>query len=506
MVSEIDLASSSTSTNFLYQCLTAFNEWISSLDSFEQRFQGNLVAVPTIDKESGLVWIEKTEIVPQDSSPASNTVYLGVRGTKNRLVHGSVVAFFAKGSTQNAFLHGKKVQRLSGRLPKDWDETLFLVVDLGHCHVAFYNTARHVFLGVALNGEVFEHYAAVDLSAPGVKDEDFISAVPPGAIFVMQSEKEDGGNVSLYSKRCKSFIGVTSGGCTTWSKSVYGPGDLSLQMAVIMESWLLENVGQGERPLLPRANTIQQCFETFETWTKGLASFPGKCDGNLVATAREITVVGDIGSPQTEVHFSSDAKDSRIRAGKLGTINNLATGNVVVLHNKGLNRDLEINRGQVGVKPPPPIYGTAGTRLMYQNGHFHVSNLYPSDTSYPLLIVHLGRDRIAFYHIQSEEFLVMKPNSSVVGVQARRLLRHSDVSDEFFVNQIPEGAVFVMNTERSDHSAVSFYSEKFERYLTVNKDQSVNGSSDSPGPSQMFHIIVLMSIERFGEQSHKDEI
>jgi hypothetical protein len=504
MVSEIDLASPPTTTNFLYQCLSAFNEWIGTLDTFEQRFQGNLVAVPEIDKESGLVRIEKTEIVPPESPTTNDIVYLGVHGTKKHLVHGSVVAFFAKGSAQNAFLHGKEtlnVQRLSDHLPKKWDETLFLVVDLGHCHFAFYNTARHVFLGATLSGEVAEHSTALDLSAPGVQDDDFIGCVPPGAVFVVQSEKDDGGKVSLYSKQTKSFIGVTHDGYVRSSKSRYshGAGDLSLQIAVIMESWRLENVAQSERPLLPRANTIQQCFETFETWKQGLATFPGKCDGNLVATAREITVVGDIGSPQTEVHFRPD-KDSRLRVGKLGTINNLTSGSVVVLHNRGLNRDIEINRGRVSAKPP---FGSYSTRLTHQNGNYHVSNLCLAHTDYPLLVIRLGRERIAFYHVQSEEFLVMKPDSSVVGVQGRRFLRHSDVSDEFFVNQIPEGAVFVMTTESSDHSAVSFYSEKFGRYLTVNNDQSVGGSIDGPGPSQMFLIIVLMNIERFGEGPHK---
>jgi hypothetical protein len=502
MVSEIDLAPPSTSTNFLYQCLSAFNEWISSLDSFEERFQGNLVAVPEIDAESGLIRVGKTVIVPEYRSPASDTVYLGGRGMKDRLVHGSVVALFAKGSAQNAFLHGKKVPRLSDCLPKDWDETLFLVVDLGHCHVAFYNTARHVFLGVDLNGNVFEHYAAVDLSASGVQDKDFMSSVPPGAIFVIQPENADESSVSLYSKRSKSFIGVTREGCITSSTSVYGDGDLSLQVALIMESWRLDNVGHRERLQLPRANTIQQCFEIFEAWAKGLDSFPGKYDGNLVATAREITVVGDIGLPRTELHFRPGKKDSWIRVGKLGTINDLATGNVVVLHNKELNRDLEINQGHVGAKPPEDRYSTEITRLAWQNGHYHVSDLYPSDTNYPLLVIGLGRNRIAFYHVHSEEFLVMKPNSSVVGVQARKFLRHSDVSDELFLNQIPEGAVFVMNTVRSDHSAVSFYSEKLGRSLTVNNDR-LEGSSDGPGPSQMFHIIVLMNIERFGEGSHK---
>jgi hypothetical protein len=511
IVSEIDFASSTTSTNFLYQCLTAFNEWISTLDSFEQRFQGNLVAVPEIDKESGLVHVGKTEVVPQESPTTNDIVYLGVSGTKKHLVHGGVVAFqgFAKyGSvSKNAFLRGKGActgERSSDRLPKGWDDTLFLVVDLGRCHFAFYNPARHVFLGIDLNGIVFEQNPEVDLSAPGVQDEDFMSCIPPGAIFVVQSEKVDGREVSLYSKRSKLFVGVTSSGAITSSKSVHGDWDLSLEIVVIMESWRLENVAHHDQLPLTRANTIQQCFEVFEAWKKGLDAFPGKCDGNLVATAREITVVGDIGSPQTEVHFRQGVKDSRVRVGKPGTINSLAMGSIVVLHNKGLNQDLEINQGQVGASSPD----SHCRRLTYTNGRHQVCNLFLADTKYPLLVIRLGRERIAFYHIHNEEFLVMKRSGTVVGVQARKPLRNCDVSDESFTNQLPEGAIFMMNPECSDHSVVSFYSEKFEGYLTVNKDKSVNGSSDSPGPSQMFHIIVLMSIERFGEQSHKafDEI
>jgi hypothetical protein len=466
--SEIDLVSSSTCKNFLHQCLKEFNKWLAALDTLEGRFPGNVAAVPEIDKESGLVRVEKRICRPQKKSSIGG-VYVGVPGTKKCLTHGSVIALHCSGT--NSFLHLTGVHNeecARHPLPRGWVDTLFLVVELGNCHFAFYSTSQHAFLGVNWKGEVFEHFPEVDLADPGVQDEDFLNCIPPGAIFVVQSEKMDGREVSLYSRLSKSFIIMKSlhGGIGSASNGTgsYARAHQSFPIVLVMESSSINDMAQREMLAPTKGNTIQQCFEAFETWKKGLDSFPGKFEGRLVAATREITVVGDMGPPETEIHLV----DFEIRVGVKGTINNLATGSVVVLHNRALHQHLEIAQGRV-------------------KGQYYASGLCLRDN--PFLAIRISSDRVAFYHIQNEEFLVMKSDGRVAGVHSRLCLSKSEVTDELFCSQIPEGAAYLVRSEQSDHSAVSLFSEKANMYLTMNADHSVNGSGGDPHTSQIFQIM-----------------
>jgi hypothetical protein len=360
---------------------------------------------------------------------------------------------------------------------KDCEAGLFVVLDLGRGHFSLYSVAYDQFLGFYHSDQIFGYWPVVDLS--NIDDRQFLAEIPDAAVFVVQPQRSDGSTISLYSKCTKSFIQVAgdyfTGGSTGTS------ADEEFQVLVVMDAEKLTGVTKVN-PCTSRPSTssvMKQSYDAFVEWSGGLRSFARRLDGNLMAQSREVSVLGDILSPRTEI-LRGDVENSEVQLGKVTSIGNLSNGNVVALHSVTRNGFVQINGNRAQVESTP-----------YNAGNLPLS----SDLGF-FLVTALGDDRFSFYSITHDQFLVVKAPHDVIGIQRKLNLGRHKLTDETFLDQIPAGAVFTVKSEKSDGSAVSLYSETSKSYITASGGTTIDATATSPGEEQFFQIVLLMKIQR----------
>jgi hypothetical protein len=110
-------------------------------------------------------------------------------------------------------------------------------------------------------------------------------------------------------------------------------------------------------------------------------------------------------------------------------------------------------------------------------------------------VIHSGDNRWSFYSILHDQFLVLKSPTELICVQPNVSLRTPDISDNIVLERVPDGAWFYINQESSDGHSVSLLSQKSQTYVTVNDDGTASAEADSPGDSQLFQIVLIMTVD-----------
>jgi hypothetical protein len=471
-------------SDFLAQSLRAFRGWHDSLAEHNHRFKGNLFAIPELGGETGTVRVATTNVVKRETAGIYQHVYLGFRGTTRSLVHGSVVALRD---------HAQKYERYINVLPRSSDryvdthpsiDDLFLVIDLGNHHFSFYNIGNDHLLGLS-HGERDPPWSSTfgccpvrDLSESGISDHEFISEIPNSSIFVVQPERPDGAIVSLYSKCAKGFFPSDS----STGASACDP----FQIVVAFEAAAVV-AGCSKRKVLPSAwpctaaSIMQQSYDAFVKWKREIESFPNRFSGNMIAAAKEASVLGDVLPPRTEIVCGS-GKISEVQLGKVTGMGDLSYGNVVALRMIARDRFLE----------------TDGTSAKLHSRSCDAEKLPLADNEVHFLVAELGEDRYSFYNIYHDQFLVAKSPQNIIGLQRKLNLSRSELSDEAFLDQIPRGAIFIVKPGNCQGSVVSLYSETCKGYVTSPERQKLEATATAVGNAELFQVVLLMKIERHG--------
>jgi hypothetical protein len=470
--------------DFLSQCFRAFNNWHSLLEKHDYGKKGNLVACPGMDRDTGTIYVAETNVVEHDVSSESELPCLGFTGTKSHLIHGSVVSLYCDAS--KCFLQLEDGRARPKRcpsvhqLPTNSTNELFLVVDLGHGCFALYNIKLGQFVGINASFEVYGLCSVADIAEGGVGDEDLVEGIPDDAIFVVRSERSDASLISFFSLFRKRFLTIRSDSIEATATQT---GDYQLfRVVVVMDSACLGGLNDRSKWVpansLARKFTIQQCFNAFFKWVAGLATLANQLDGNLVGVAKQNPSTGDISAPETEV-MKQSYKNMEICLGSPGRACSLTHCNVVVLASLKLRRLLVFDFGKAISMSSVPITCEA-RRCQF-------------------LVLKLGENRCAFYHVHCGSFLVVKSPDEVVPIQPKCHLERASVSDEQILSRVPEGGIFTVKLERSDGSAVSLFSDKFQRFLTFAEDGKINATGTSPGDQQLIQVVLLMKVELFPE-------
>jgi hypothetical protein len=468
-------------SDFLSQCVRAFNQWFSLKNEHKK---GNVVVIPALDDEKGVVHIATTDVTLQDGSTVEENVYLGVTGTQFDLVHGSVVAIYCDASQRFLQMVGRRVNPKEGasseKLSRDALSHLFLVVDLGHDCFAFYGIKAGRFLGISSGFEVYGLWSAADLKKDPLDDEDVVEAIPDDALFIARSERSDGSLVSFLSLFQKRFLGIENGSIHA-STTTVGPCE-TFRIVVVMDSSRLggldEQCAWVPASGLARKFTIQHCFNAFSQWKAGLATFPNRLDGNLVGVLKQDPSTGEISISDTEIVQSQRLSSARL--GIPGRVDSLSHCNVVALRSRKIDRFMRTQLGSVA-------------------GSVNAPQITPTSRNRPYLVLTIAENEFAFYNVYWNSFLVVESPDSVIPFQPKMHLGREAVSDEHILSRIPEGAVFIVKSEGSDGSAISLYSKKFHTFVTMTDDGKVNASATSPGDSELFRIVLLMKVDLFAE-------
>jgi hypothetical protein len=473
-------------TDFLPQCLRTFTEWRDSLDGRSDRLEGNFVAFPEIDSCSGSVRIAKTVVVDVAETEENDQVYLGDQGKLSDLVHGSVIALHSVAHDRFVQMTASQTKSRSsqvlGRLPKAWERELFLVVHLGYQHLAFYNVNNGKFLGInSVSRFAHGYWPGNDLLCPGIDDGKFLDSTPKAAIFVVQRERSDGSVISIFSKYSKTFLRMAEDG-TVDAKPDGSSAWKNFRIVVVMNSkHIVRPPGSFERAWsveCATTSTIQQCYSTFVSWKNGLNSFSGCFDGNLMSTVQVVAASGDVLAPVTKVIRTSTGTNTLVQLGKVVPSTRVSHGNVVALYHEKSGLFLETNFNQVRG-------GSKGTA-----GKLKLTDYRPN-----LLVISSGDNRFSFYSICHDQFLVLKSPTEMVCLQPNVSLRTPCVSDDVVLDRVPDGAWFYINQEGSDGYQISLLSEKFQTYVTIDDGGKANAMATSPGDSQLFQIVLIMSVD-----------
>jgi hypothetical protein len=467
-------------TDVLCQCLRAFTEWHDALDPHAYGNQGNIVAVPAIDGESNSIRVDSIEKIVQ--SQINNQLYLGVRAKKDKLVHGSVVGLYSY--ARKAFLDMTKgvvspkpspscAQLTTGIQSKG---ALFLVIDLGYDYFAFCSIDNGQFLGINPSYEVHGMWSSSDLSIGSTCDVDVIESIPEDAVFWVRSERSDGSTISLYSPARQRFLRLSPKGFFDAESDT--PGDLeSYQPVLVMDAAGVGGLNETST-WIPRSRSarkfaIQRSVRAFSIWKDNLASSDVHWDGNVVAVAKEDPTSNGIAI--SEAVHKTPAPPTSIHLGEVADVESISHCNVIALHCAEHNSFLVHNVGQICAAGP-----RSATDI-------------PADSRRSLfLVIELGDHQFAFYHIDCNRFLVAMAPDKIVALPAKTPLELPKVSDETIIDQLPEGAVFVVRPERSNGTVVSLKSQRFQTYLTLNADKTVSAVATSAGPSQQFQVVLLM--------------
>jgi hypothetical protein len=473
--------------NFLSNCHDACTEWLSSVLSLEEKFKGNLVAIPEVDSTTGKVRVTRTGIVDSGLKSSNKIVYIGEEGCTQSLNHGSVVALHC--SRHNRFLRlfqGKAdspmphdINQLPGLC---FHDRLFLVVKLSSDQCAFYNIGSAQFLGMNGGEQLVGFWPVVEPCSTGFTDQAFIDQIPQDAIFTVTSERSDNGEFSLYSSTCQRFVRMTDKGV------VDGAGKRALawerfQVLVVMDSSSI-GVDQEfiEQSTTLHCSILKQSAKVFMDWTRALPTTAECKLGNLVATAHVHPTSGHILFPKTERFYGPDNASQQgiqqgIHLGKLVNRRCLSNGNVVALYNAHHSRFVRIHEGLASTAQKIPCEELP---LVWGSEQF--------------LVVSCGGDDYAFYSFHQRQFLGMKRPDLVVGIRPSvDLLASPD--DNTFIGQIPNECIFLVGAEQSDESEVSLYSPFHYRFITVHGNSTVYGAGAHPRDSQAFRIVLLMDVE-----------
>jgi hypothetical protein len=464
-------------SDFLSQCFRAFTQWFSLQN---EHVEGNVVPIPSIDYEKGVINIARTDVTVQDGSTAEDGVYLGVTGSMSDLVHGSVVAIYCDASQCFLQMAGRlvypKVCASSGKLSRDALSHLFLVVDLGHDCFAFYGIDAGRFLGISSRFEVYGLCSTADLQNDPLDDEEVVEAIPDDALFIARSERSDGSLVSLFSLFRKQFLGIANGSIQA-SNTRVGPCE-TFGIVVVMDSSRLgkldERYAWVPASALARKFTIQQCFKAFFQWKAGLATSPNRLDGNLVGVLKQDPSTGEISI--SELIVSQTEKLESIRLGTPCRAGSLSHCDVVALKSRKVDRFMVTELGRVRGCNSKSEIGDKARNCQY-------------------LVLKIAQDEFAFYSVSWGSFLVVKSRDEVIPIQPKAHLEREAVSDEQILSRIPEGAIFNLRCEGSDRAAVSLYSKKFRTFVTMSNDLMVTAAATTPGELQLFHIVRLVKAE-----------
>jgi hypothetical protein len=471
--------------DFLSQCFRAFNNWYSLLEKHDHGKKGNLVACPGIDCDTGTIYVAETNVVEHDVSSASELPCLGFTGTKSHLIHGSVVSLYCDAS--KSFLQLEDGLACPNEasscqsLPTDSTTELFLVVDLGHGCFALYNVKLGLFVGINASFEVYGLCSSANLAGGGVCDEDIVERIPDDAIFVVRSERSDDSLVSFCSLFRKRFLSIES---DSIEATATRPGLHELiRIVVVMDSKCLGGLDERSNWIpassSSRKFTIQQCFNAFFKWQAGLATLANRLDGVLVGLAKQDPATGDISVPKTEV-LQHAVKLEETRLGAPGRAGSLSHCNVVALTSLKLDRLLLLDFGKICIN----------------HDKFNITH---EARRCQFLVLKLGENLCAFYHVHCGSFLVVKSPDEVVAIQPKSHLERASVSDEQILSRVPDGAVFTVKREGIEGSAVSLFSNKFQRFLTFTEDGKINATGTSPGDQQLIQVVLLMKVELFAE-------
>jgi hypothetical protein len=277
-------------------------------------------------------------------------------------------------------------------------------------------------------------------------------------------------------------------------------GPLGRQLAILCRSDAATMVaGCSKRKVRPStwpctaASVIQQSYDAFVKWKRGIESCPNRFNGNVIAVAKEASVLGDILPPRTE-NVCGSGKNSKVRLGKVTGMGDLSHGNVVALRMVARDRFLE----------------TDGTAAQLHSRSCDAEKLPLEDYEVHFLVAELGEDRYSFYNVYHDQFLVAKSPQNIIGLQRKVNLSRSELSDETFLDQIPRGAVFIVKPGNCQGSVVSLYSETCKGYVTAPDYEKLEATATAVGSVELFQVVLLMKIERHGRSrlrlSHSTEI
>jgi hypothetical protein len=256
------------------------------------------------------------------------------------------------------------------------------------------------------------------------------------------------------------------------------------RIVVVMNSRHLGGLGETCTwvPASPSARkfTIQGCYDSFVLWKEGLDKSPNRFDGNVVGAAKQDPFSGTISISDPEIVIGRSESSVNICLGEPIRARNLSHCNFVALKSGKFNRFVKTSLGKI-----------AATDKGCQ-----IDNTM---CDLPYLVLRIAENEFAFYSVHWNSFIAVKSPDEVIPIQQKNHLNSDVVSDERILSRIPEGAVFIVKSEGSIGSAMSLYSEKFETFVTMTDDGKVNASATSPGDSELFHIVLLMKVDLFGE-------
>jgi hypothetical protein len=146
--------------------------------------------------------------------------------------------------------------------------------------------------------------------------------------------------------------------------------------------------------------------------------------------------------------------------GVIGNKSHLAHGSVVAIACDGSQRSLKM----------------AGSRVCASS-----EKLSGDPLSHLFLVVDLGNDCFAFYGLSAGRFLGISSHFEVYGLCSSANLKKDPLDDEDVVEAIPDDALFIARSERSDGSLVSFLSLFQKRFLGI-ENSSIQASTTKVGP------------------------
>jgi hypothetical protein len=469
----------------LYQCLRAFNEWQDSLDPHAYGNQGNIVAVAAFDDGSTSIRVDSVEKKMQ--AQVNDQLYLGVRANKDKLVHGSVVGLYSY--TRMAFLDMTKgvvspkaspscAQLATSIASKG---ALFLVIALGYDYFSFCSVDNGQFLGIDPSYKVYGMSASSDLSVGSTCDEDVVESIPEDAVFLVRPERSDGSTISLFSPARQTFLRGNSKGF--FDAESVSPGDLeSYEPSLVMDAagvgGLSETSTWVPRSSLARKFSAQRSVWAFSAWREKQTASGHMWDGNVVAMAKEDPTSNGI--VISEIVHKMPGPPTSIHLGAVSDAGSISHCSVIALHCAEHSSFLVHNTGQTCAAGQHPAIPADSRRCQF-------------------LVLALGERQFALYHIHCSRFLVAMSPDKIVALPAKTPFELSKVSDEKIINELPQGAVFIVRPERSNGSIVSLKSQRFQTYLTLNADNTVSALATSAGPSQQFQVVLLMDMKLLSE-------
>jgi hypothetical protein len=226
-----------SSSHFLAESITAFNQWIKSLDDFPNWLEGNVVAVLEQLESNKNILVSKTAFVTKEQAEtlASDSFnyeeymlskevltvqsaddfercsHLGMVASCQHILHGNVVGLYCTAQKhflrllddEASFAHEMSIVEM----PLEWDCERFLVISLGEGRFAFYCICKRQLLAM-VGKQVIGLACAIPLDSM-TSDDCFIAAIPSEAIFLVNAERSDQSAVSLFSEKYQNYLTMT---------------------------------------------------------------------------------------------------------------------------------------------------------------------------------------------------------------------------------------------------------------------------------------------------------